>query len=101
MKDAFICRSADLVAVKGKAKPVEVFTVMGPASAQAPPGLEIFENGIGLYRVGRFAEAASAFTRAAAAGLDDRLTHVYDERCRELAARPPEKWDGVYVMTKK
>lgn len=101
VKDSFLCRTADFVTVVGKAKPVEVFTVLGPASALPPPGLEIFEGGIRLYREGRFAEAASAFTRTAATGLDDRLTHLYEERCRELAARPPEKWDGVYVMTKK
>lgn len=101
VKDSFVCRSADLVAVKGKAKPVEVFTVMGPASGSLPPGLETFEVGMRLYREGRFAEAAAAFDQAAAEGLDDKLTHVYQERCAELIAAPPEKWDGVFVMTKK
>lgn len=103
VKEAFVTRSADFVTVKGKAKPVEVFTVIGPADSGPPKGLETFEQGIRLYRdpACRFTEAGAAFTQAAAEGLDDELTHEYQKRCRDLAANPPEKWDGVYVMTKK
>jgi adenylate cyclase len=101
VKDVFLCRSADLVAVKGKLKPVEVFTVIGPLAEAAAAGIESFEAGIRLYREGRFTDAEAAFHRAAAEGLDDKLTHLYQERCRDLAANPPETWNGVYVMTKK
>jgi adenylate cyclase len=101
VKDAFLCRSADLVAVKGKARPVEVFTVIGPLSATPLPGLDTFETGVRLYREGSFSEAESAFNQAAAEGLDDKLTHVYQERCRDLISNPPDTWNGVYVMTKK
>lgn len=103
VKEAFLCRSADLVAVKGKAKPVDVACVISPIDAPRPPGLETFEIGIKLYRDPgcRFAEAEAAFNQAAAEGLDDKLTHVYQDRCKELLANPPETWDGVFKMTKK
>jgi adenylate cyclase len=101
VKNAFVCRSADLVAVKGKAKPVEVFTVISAAGDSPPAGLDLFEKGIQHYRAGRFDEAQTAFLDCVDAGLDDKLTHVYLDRCQQLREHPPEKWDGVFVMTKK
>jgi adenylate cyclase len=101
VKNGFLCRSADFVAVAGKAKPVEVFTVIGPASESPPAGLDFFEAGIRHYRAGRFDEAQAAFLDCVDAGLDDKLTHIYLDRCQQLRENPPEKWDGVYVMTKK
>jgi adenylate cyclase len=101
LTETFLCRSADLVAVKGKTKPVEVFAVIGPISESAPLGLQAFERGVALYREGKFQEASVAFTEAASADLDDYLTHEYQDRCAELIANPPESWNGVYIMTKK
>ena len=39
--------------------------------------------------------------KAQSGGLDDSLTHLYQERCEELISHPPESWDGVWTMTKK
>ena len=101
VKETFLCRSADLVQVKGKALPVEIFTVISRRSSVEPRGLVDFELGIIHYRAGRFTEALEAMDRAAAAGLNDELTAVYQDRCRALIATPPENWNGVYKMTKK
>lgn len=97
----FLCRSVDLVRVRGKNKPVEVFTVLGPHDMAAPSGLEQFEKGMACYRQGRFGEAAGLFEQAAAAGLNDFLTAVFIMRSNSLIEKPPEAWDGVYVMTRK
>ena len=97
----FICRSVDLVRVKGKSKPVEVFTVLGPREIAPPTGLDDFEKGMSLYREGRFGDARRFFDQAAADGMDDFLTNVFIQRCGNLIAMPPENWDGVYTMTKK
>ena len=97
----FICRTADLVRVKGKRQPVEVFTVLGPQQLSAPPGLEPFEEGMRCYRQGEFAEAKQLFQQAAADGLDDVLTQVFVKRSSELMDHPPENWDGVYTMKTK
>jgi len=101
VKDEFLCRSADLVAVKGKVKPVEIFNVIGPKQPQETPGLADYERGVLLYREGKFAEAAEAFAKAGAGGLDDSLTQMYQERCVELMRQPPADWNGVYVMKTK
>jgi adenylate cyclase len=97
----FICRPVDLVRVKGKSKPVEVFTVLGPREMESPAGLDHFEEGMRRYCTGHFEEALQAFEQAAAAGMDDFLTGLFIKRCHDLMDHPPAAWDGVYSMTKK
>jgi len=97
----FLCRTADLIRVKGKRQPVEVFAVLGPKGQPAPPGLEAYEQGMSRYRQGQFTQARQHFQDAATAGLDDELTTVFLKRSAELDAHPPDHWDGVYTMTKK
>ena len=99
--DRFLCRSADLLRVKGKKKPVEVFAVIGPADTPPPRGLELFEEGMRFYREGRFQDALWLFQQAAKDGLDDALTRTFITRCEDLVATPPAAWDGVWTMTKK
>ena len=99
--DQFVCRTADLVKVKGKTHPMEVFTVQGRKGKCDMAAIEIFENAVRLFRAGSFAEALAEFEKARAAGLDDGLTTTYCERCDEMIATPPESWDGVWTMTKK
>ena len=53
---------------------------------------------LSAYCEGRFPEAGPLFGSIAA---EDPPAGRYAERCRELAASPPETWDGVWVMTSK
>ena len=100
--DDFLCRSADLVRVKGKREPVAVFTVLGArATTPLPPGLDEYEAGIRDYRAGHFDDAITRFTQAATAGLDDPLTLLYLQRSTNLRDHPPTAWDGVFTMTRK
>lgn len=99
--DRFLCRSVDLLRVKGKKQPVEVFTVIGPATMTPPRALELHEEGMKVYRAGRFGDALWLFQQAAKDGLDDSLTRTFITRCEHLVAHPPESWDGVFTMTKK
>jgi adenylate cyclase len=101
IQDRFVCRTADLVAVKGKAKPVEVFSVIGPPEADNPAGLAEFEQGVLLYRLGNFTEARNAFTQASQEGLNDSLTQMYLQRCADLITQPPTDWTGVFIMKTK
>lgn len=101
VRDTYLCRSVDLLRVKGKQLPVEVFAVLGKREQTSPAGLDSFERGMAHYRAGRFAEAVGCFGEAKLAGLDDELTGIFLERSIRLFENPPEKWDGVYTMTKK
>ena len=98
----FLCRTADLVKVKGKNEPVAVFTLLGKTASTPPPaGLTDFETGIQLYRTGDFPAAITAFQKAATAGLNDTLTTTYLQRCQDLIDHPPETWDGTYTLKSK
>ena len=101
VRDRFICRSVDLVRVKGKTKPVEVFTVVGRHDMAVPMGLVHFEEGMSCYRQGRFGDSKRLFEQAAAEGMNDFLSEVFIHRSADLMEHPPENWDGVYTMTKK
>jgi adenylate cyclase len=104
VRGAFVVRTVDLLQVKGKTKPVEVFTVLGERAAETvePAWLAPYERGVALYRKRAFAEAAECLATAVTLAPDDWLCAEYLRRCREYLAQPPgPDWDGVHVMTKK
>lgn len=97
----FICRSADLVVVKGKKVPVQVYSVLSSSKEPPPAGLSEFEDGITAFRAGHFMQAQAHFKAAAIAGLDDELTQLYQHRCDKLIANPPTDWEGIWVLKDK
>lgn len=97
-------RRIDIVRVKGRAAPVEIFTVpLGAgASAVTPDWLPRHEEGWGHYRARAFCEAASCFSDCASAGLDDAGLRQMIARCEELAVHPPaEDWEPVTRLESK
>jgi adenylate cyclase len=107
VKDKFHLQSVDLVTVKGKTKPVEVFAVLGRSSeALLEPTAtyhRVFGEGIELFRAQKFTEALGKFKESEAAKPGDYLSiKVYQPRCIELATNPPGPgWDGVHTMKSK
>jgi adenylate cyclase len=99
----FIYRRVDLLRLKGKTKPVEVYI---PLSTQAtpPPGwLAGYHDAIELYRARRFEEAMAGFREThAQIGGEDFLCQMYLERCQIFANHPPgPDWDGAHTLTEK
>ncbi len=106
VRDEFHLRSVDLVQVKGKKKPVAIFTVMGEKSLALPPEeqkfLALYEEGINHFRQREFVRAKELFSQALQIHPDDFLAEDYLEDCDEYIATPPgAAWTGVRVMTKK
>ncbi|MBI3851099.1 MAG: adenylate/guanylate cyclase domain-containing protein [Verrucomicrobia bacterium] len=103
--EQYILRTVDYVQVKGKTKPVDVFTVVGDGAAQTvstPVWLARYEEGVRQYRSREFAAAATAFQECLRRQPEDFLSALYAERCQNLIQNPPdESWNGVFVMTKK
>ena len=103
--NTYILRTVDYVQVKGKTKPVDVFTVMGDGAAQTvsmPVWLARYEDGVKLYRERKFSEAAEEFQECLRKQPDDYLSSMYLKRCQALIDYPPDdSWNGVFVMTKK
>lgn len=105
VRDTYLLRLVDCVQVKGKTRPVDVFTVMGEGAGQTvslPLWLARYEEGVRLYREREFAAAAKMFEQSLQREPGDFLSAMYLRRCKELLLDPPdESWNGVFVMTKK
>jgi len=104
VRDRFVLRTVDSVQVKGKTKPVHVFTVAADKQAAelAPSWLDSYERGIEWYRSRRFAEGVELFRQVLSVVPEDYLAQLYLKRCEELVAHPPPpEWDTVFVMKSK
>jgi adenylate cyclase len=102
VRDQFVLRSVDLIVVKGKTRPVEVFTVLAKRPATEPPWLARHEEAVRHYRAGEFAAAESAWRDVLAQAPHDGLAPVFLERCAELITNPPATpWTGAYEMKSK
>ena len=104
---AWAALELDLIAVKGKAEAVRVYTLLGDAAYAATPGFtDLAENHARMlerYRAQDWAEARAALGQCR--GRDPRLEalyDLYDERLAYFADNPPAAdWDGVFVALTK
>jgi adenylate cyclase len=104
VQDRFALRSVDSVQVKGKKKPVHVFTVVADKEAgeQSPAWLMRYEEGVAHYRARRFNDGLATFADCVRWEPEDYLSQLYLRRCQELVANPPgPDWDTVFVMKSK
>jgi adenylate cyclase len=91
----------DIVRVKGRSAPVEIFTVPidGEARPCAPAWLPSHEEGWEHYRAQRFAEAAACFALVPG---EMHFAAMMAARCRDLAARAPgPDWEPVHNLDSK
>lgn len=103
-KDAFLFRELDYVRVKGKAKPITMYELIGPDTRdeKALKFCGSFAAALGLYREQRFGEAMEAFKAMLKEYPGDGPSGLYVKRCVEyIEASPPEDWDGVFVAKTK
>ncbi len=91
-------REISRVQVVGRREAVRVFEPLAPEAASRHDALARFADALASYYAGRFENAAADF---AALADSDPASAIYAARCRELAARPPADWTGVWVMTEK
>ncbi len=102
VRNQFPLRSVDLITVKGKTKPVEIFTVLGQQGAADPSWLAIHDEAMRGYRAGEFAAAEAAWRQVLEQVPGDGLTETMLTRCAELQKSPPAvPWTGVYEMKSK
>jgi adenylate cyclase len=99
-------RPVDLVVVKGKTLPVEIYEVLDHHSEASFPNLmdtvNYFSEGLRYYRAGTWSKAIRMFEKALSHHAGDALSQMYIERCQTLQKTPPKgEWDGVWTMTSK
>ena len=104
VRDAFLLRSVDLILVKGKTQPIEVFTALAPRTPGTiePAWLAHHEEAVRAYRRGDFDTAETAWLDVLAAEPGDALASVFFARCAALRENPPPgEWTGVFTMLSK
>ena len=99
-KADFRYRTLDLVRVKGKNEPVEVFELLGEGG-QAPAWLETYEEAVRLYRNREFAPAKTRFETVTAQAPEDRASRLYLERIEPLLQGVAPDWEPAHTMTEK
>ncbi len=106
VRDEVYLRSVARVQVKGKTKPVNVFTFIGARNEEIDPEflkwLETYEEGLEKFRARDFTQAKILFSRFLEFYPDDFLAKMYLDRALEYEQAPPdEAWEAVEVFEKK
>jgi adenylate cyclase len=105
-RDEVHIRSVARVQVKGKSKPVDIFTFVGARDDEVDPEflkwLDTYEEGLEKFRTRDFTEAKILFSRFLEFYPDDLLAKMYLDRALEYEQTPPnETWAAVEVFEKK
>lgn len=114
-EDQFIFRFLDLVTVKGKKEPVEIWQIVdydrdeaehklyNVSKARLKEELDIYHNAIKLYKDAKFQEALEIFKEIN--GREDKtnknIYNIYIQRCEYYIKKPPENFNGVFEHTTK
>lgn len=104
----FATLELDLLRVKGKMKPVRVFALLGDEAMGKNADFQAMAKDhyqmMAMYRIGDFAQAEWFLqvcrTHGSSKGLK-AFYDLYESRIREMAANPPENWDGVFTAASK
>jgi adenylate cyclase len=98
-------REVDMLRVKGKLEPVVVHELLarkGELSAEKQRVVDLYLEGLAVYKRRDFAAAKERFQAALALDPSDGPSKVYLHRAEEyLQTPPPPDWDGVYVLKSK
>jgi len=114
LKDKYIYRFLDLVTVKGKSEPIEIWQIHDFDDRDVEPlfyfsketllqELDSYHSAIELYKKENFAEALKIFEDL------NKLEHksnlniydIYIERCEHYIEVPPKNFNGVFVHNTK
>jgi len=106
VRDEVHLRSVARVQVKGKTKPVDVFTLVCARGEETDPEslkwLETYEEALEKFRSRDFTQAKILFSRFLEFYPEDLLAKMYLHRALEYEQQPPdEAWNAVEVFKKK
>jgi adenylate cyclase len=104
--DSFRLQFVDKVTVKGKTKPLRVYSVVSRRDAVLEPQMAAYLEAYKLahvsYSAGNIKEATVLFENCLQHWPDDSLLRIYIERCTTLLEQPSEGvWTGVHVAKDK
>lgn len=97
----------DLIKVKGKDRPVRIFTLLGDEAVAQAKDFRDWQTAhnamLAAYRIGDFGCAAQDIVaaRAASGGRLEAYYGLMGKRIADMAITPPDDWDGVYEAKEK
>ena len=93
----------DLIAVKGKAEPIKIYTVLEDHSFDYDEIYELQNTMLGVYRNQRWDETANLLAEIGKKVPQLEIyTHQFAQRINKFKISPPsESWNGVYVAETK
>ena len=106
VKNDFYTRPLDLIRVKGKNKPVEVFELIAGINEDIDSKylemLTAYRKGIENYRIREWKPAIESFDFCINLFPNDYASKLYRKRCLEFKINDPgPRWDGVFTMITK
>ena len=106
LQDDHVLRPVDLIRVKGRRAPVEVFEaldhVLEIEGDQLNRALDAYRMGVQAYRERRWDDAIKGFQETLERRRGDGPAKVYLNRCRYYSEHgPPDNWDGVWQISDK
>ncbi len=104
--DSFKLQFIDRVTMKGKTKPLRIYSVVSRGDVTIEPQvaayLEAYEHAQASYSAGSLKEARVRFENCLQYWPDDLLLRTYIQRCTTLMERPSEGvWTGIHVAEHK
>ena len=114
LKGDYIYRFVDLVTVKGKKEPIEIWQIHDFAKVEGETlfdikredllkELDYYHEAIDLYKSEKFEDALKIFKEIN--GWENKsnlkIYDIYIERCEHYIENPPEDFNGVFVHTTK
>jgi adenylate cyclase len=115
----FIFRFLDLVTVKGKSEPIEIWQIIDynrdeeeektahklydVTRDQLDKELELYHKAIKLYKDAKFTQALQIFKDINSWDnkTNKNIYDIYIERCEHYVEQPPENFTGVFIHTTK
>lgn len=104
VKETLDARPLDMIRVKGKEKPVNVFELLGRKTGDGyfRDSLATYINGIRYYHDRKWDQAAECFKYCLKLHPEDGPSKLYLRRVFEYSKNPPPPdWDGVFKMVTK
>ncbi len=115
LPDEYIFRFLDLVTVKGKTQPIEIWqihdykennntpTLYKCSKEQITKELELYHKGIELYKDANFKDALDIFVEINSweDKTNIKIYDIYIQRCEHYIENPPSNFNGVYQHTTK
>ena len=106
-KDLFNTRFIDVVAVKGKDKPVKIFEIFDSDLDKLKhlkiDSLEDFKEAVSDYFQKNFKKALKLFLKINKINSHDKVTEIYINRCQKIikGGMPLDLWDGINRLDQK